>query len=119
MNYYTINHPNIDYAYQPQSFVNNNIHNEANIHSNWNYRRYIQKNANEIMKYNSMEAINDSGNNPFTLYNNVVGPNVPIVYKNIYQPSNSINNSDLKKQFLQKEQINARMVSPSIPTNKF
>jgi hypothetical protein len=111
----------IDYSYQPQSFINNNIHKDANINSNWSYRRYIQKNANDIMKHNTMCAINASGNNPYVLINNQIGPNIPYLYTNSfdsYKSNYDTNNSDLKQNYLNQQQIKARMVSPSIPTNK-
>ena len=39
------------------------------ITSNWKYRQYMQKNANQIMKFNTMQTINDSGNNPYSVLN--------------------------------------------------
>jgi hypothetical protein len=99
-----------------------NQQNTEHYLSNWNYRRYIQKNANDIMKYNMMAACNNSGNNPYILYNNQVGPNVPFVYKNIYDnrmPPIANTDSDLKQNYLNNIQIKARMVSPSINTKNF
>jgi hypothetical protein len=116
---------NIDYAYHNEIekiYVNKNIHKDANINSNWSYRKYMQKNANDIMKYNMMSATTASGNNPYILYNNQIGSNVPFLYNNIYdnRDPNIVNNSsDLKQMYLNEEQMKARMVSPIIPTNKF
>jgi hypothetical protein len=109
------------YTYQPESYINNSIHEQANIKSNWSYRRYIQENANNIMKFNSMEAINASGNNPYTLYNNTNGPNVPFIYNNIYDNRQSIydtNYSDLKSEYLHKERQKLKL-APFMLNNKF
>jgi hypothetical protein len=66
--YYTIEPLKPDNtSWQPEAVVNNKIRSESNITSNWGYRQYIQKNANQIMKYNTMEAIYASGNNPYTM----------------------------------------------------
>jgi hypothetical protein len=119
---YTLDHPNIDYSYQPSAYTNNVIHQDAKISSNWNYRRYIQQNAKQIMKHNSVDYITESGNNPYILINNEPSQNVPFLYTNTFdnrQPSISYKNTDLKQDYRTKEMINARMISPIISTNKF
>ena len=80
----------------------NSILTQNNITSNWKYRQYIQKNAQQIMKYNSMSAIYASGNNT---YANDSGYTRPV--------------SDLKDNYLQQEQMKMRMVAPSINTKFF
>jgi hypothetical protein len=87
--------------------------------TNWKYRQYIQKNANDIMKHNSMEYINASGNNPYTLINNKPVEHTPYLYANLYdtsQPKCGYRNTDLKQAYMKKEQMKARMVAPSIST---
>jgi hypothetical protein len=118
--YFTMNMTsNISPAWQPQAVLNNNMLQDANITSNWKYRQYIQKNASQIMKYNSMESINASGNNPYYGTNtNQSMANVPHLYNSLQSQSQGYN-SDLKQDFLNKQRIKARMVSPAIPTNKF
>jgi hypothetical protein len=68
--------------------------NTNNNSSNWSYRRYLQQNANEIMKHNTMAYISESGNNPYILSNNSVVND---------------NKSDLKNKYLQEQQIKAKM----------
>ena len=64
--YYTMNMNNqVSPAWQPDGATNSKIIQDSNITSNWKYRQYIQQNAGQIMKYNSMEAISASGNNPY------------------------------------------------------
>ena len=82
-------------------------------------RQYIQKNASQIMKYNSMESISASGNNPYYGTDaNQSRANVPHLYPSLQSQSVS-QDSDLKRDFLDKQRIKARMVSPAISTNKF
>lgn len=104
-------------AWQPQAFVNNKIIQDSNITSNWKYRQYIQNNANQIMKYNSMEAVSASGNNPYYgMDTTQSSANMPHLYNSLHAQSVT-NDSDLKRDFLNKQRLSARMVSPSISTD--
>jgi hypothetical protein len=118
--YYTMDMTNpVSPSWQPQASVNNKILQDGNITSNWKYRQYIQHNANQIMKYNTMEAVNASGNNPY--YGTDLSQstaNVPQLYNSLQTPSVTPD-SDLKRDFLNKQRMSARMISPSIPTDKF
>jgi len=124
-NYYTIESTpelqGIAYnLWQPEASINRKIQVDSGISSNWQYRQFMQKNANDIMKYNTMQSINSSGNNPYTVLNtNTVG-NSPYLYNSVHQttnPSYGFRNSDLKQEYVNKIQIKSRMISPSIPTN--
>jgi hypothetical protein len=120
--YFTIEpKPNLqgkDYSsWQPNSLINKKIHVDAEIQSNWQYRQYIQKNANDIMKYNTMQTIQASGNNPYTILNTKPTQNTPYLYNSVHDTSNPYRNSDLKQDYTTKEQMKSRMISPSIPTN--
>ena len=106
--------------WQPNGSTNTKIQIDTKINTNWQYRQYIQKNANDIMKYNTMQSINASGNNPYTLLNTKPIQNTPYLYNSIYDtsvPAYGFKNSDLKQNYMTKEQIKSRMISPSIPTN--
>ena len=107
-------------TWQPEAVVNNKIREQEGIKSNWHYRRFLQNNAKDIMKYNTNEAINASGNNPYTMVNNHPSSNVPLLYKSNYdnsKPTYGLHNSDLKNDYRTREQLNGRMVAPTIPTN--
>lgn len=107
-------------SWQPEALTNNKILHETSISSNWKYRQYMQKNANQIMKYNSMESIYASGNNPYTVLNTTPTNKSPYLYNSIHDTNNPIygfRNSDLKQDYMSKQQIKAKMISPSIPTN--
>lgn len=124
-NYYTIEPtPELQgQAYnlwQPDGSTNKKIQVDTNISSNWQYRQYMQKNANDIMKYNSMQAINSSGNNPYTLLNTNPTGNSPYLFNSVHDTSSplyGLKNTDLKQDYITKTQRKARMVAPSIPTN--
>lgn len=106
--------------WQPDSSTNRKIQVDTGINSNWKYRQYMQKNANDIMKFNTMQSINTSGNNPYTVLNtNSIG-NTPYLYNSLHDtthPAYGFRNSDLKQDYISKQQIKSRMISPSIPTN--
>ena len=108
-------------AYQPESLVNTQLLKQNQINSSWKHRRYLQQNANNIRKYNSMEYIQASGNNPYIMIpNNISTANVPYRFKGVQDtssPAIGLNNTDLKRDYVTKEQINARMIAPTIPTN--
>jgi hypothetical protein len=93
---------------------------DSGISSNWSYRQYMQKNANQIMKYNTMQTINDSGNNPYSVLNTASTSPSPHLYTSTHDNSNpayGFRNSDLKQAYTTKQQMKAKMISPSIPTN--
>jgi hypothetical protein len=123
-NYYTLQptHELLGKNYglwQPDGLINQKIQVDSSVSSNWKYRQYMQKNANDIMKYNTMQAINTSGNNPYTILNNEPTNNTPYLYSSLHDTSNpsvGTRTSDLKQDFLNKQQMKARMISPSIQT---
>jgi hypothetical protein len=120
--YYTVTPVNrFESSWQPDAVINNKIHVDADLISNWKYRQYIQNNANQIMKYNTMEYMYSSGNNPYAISNKTPSENVPYKFTSLYdnnKPNVGFSNSDLKQDFLQKQQISARMIAPSFQTNK-
>jgi hypothetical protein len=118
--YYTVTPVNpLESSWQPDAVINNKIHVDSEITSNWKYRQYIQNNANHIMKYDTMEYIYSSGNNPYTITDNKINDNIPYRFSSLYDtnvPNYGSNNSDLKQDFIKKQQMSARMIAPSIAT---
>jgi hypothetical protein len=107
-------------SWQPEAIINSKIQKQEGIKSNWEYRKYLQNNAQNIMKFNYMDAVNASGNNPTSYTNNQSSSNTPFVFQSTHDkrtPNYGYNNSDLKNQYLTREQLNARMIAPSISTN--
>ena len=104
-------------SWQPEAAVNKHIQVQENINSNWNYRKYMQDNGLKIMKYNSLEACYDLGLNPHINTNATPSSNVPHKFKNVFDtntPGFGYCNSDLINPYLTREQLNSRLVSPSI-----
>jgi len=106
--------------WDPFNNTNKKIQVNSGISSNWNYRQYMQKNANNIMKHNTMSSIQDSGNNPYTVLNTQPVGSSPHLYNSTHDtssPAYGFRNSDLKLDYMTKVNMNSRMVAPSIPTN--
>ena len=100
--------------------TNKKMLSENGIASNWKYRQYMQKNANQIMKFNTMQTINDSGNNPYSVLNTNPTNSSPYLYRSTHDyvnPEYGFRNSDLKQAYTTKIQMKSKMISPSIPTN--
>lgn len=118
--YYTVTPVNpYESSWQPDAMINNKIHVESGITSNWKYRQYIQNNANHIMKYDTMEYIYASGNNPYMVDNrSIQSRGEPYRFSSLHEPSYDFNSSDLKQDFLKKQQMSARMISPAFPAAK-
>jgi hypothetical protein len=109
-------------SWTPDATMNDQIKRNAKIASNWDYRRYLQHNAQDIMKYNNREACYTLGLNPQTVTNTQPSLNVPFVFQSVTDerhPPYGYRNSDLKNLYLSSEKLNARMIAPSIPTNTF
>jgi hypothetical protein len=97
-------------SWQPESVLNDKIKQDAGINSNWKYRQYLQQNANNIMKFNMMETISNSGNNPYAVDNKTPSSNVPHLFTSTHDtssPAYGFNNSDLKQDFMTKQQTSA------------
>ena len=94
----------------PDEVVNDSIKREAGITSNWDYRRYLQNNASHIIRQNSQSAVAATGliEDPLTY--------VPIDF--FGKPKPTYPQSDLKSNYLSREQLNSRMIAPTIETDR-
>ena len=101
-------------SWQPGAVVDELIRTENNIQSNWQYRKYLVENSEEIKNHNFEQACNDVGY--FIRNENKhidprmqgrIGIAEPV-------PRNSSSNSDLKQMYLSKEQLHANQVIPSM-----
>lgn len=122
-NNYDFNFPPImadgrNYAtWQPDAVVNQRIQVQAGIQSNWGYRQYLQHNGLQIMNYNNQEACYTLGLDPHYKTDATPSDNVPYTFRGTFdssKPGFGYCNSDLKNPYLSREQLNARLVSPSI-----
>ena len=101
--------------WQPGEVINEQIRQENNIKSNWQYRQYLTKNADSVIKANQLEACDDCCYCPALKTGEPV-PNTPFLYKSCMEKSQpyGYENSDLKNIYLSSHQLQARMVAPAI-----
>jgi len=106
--------------WQPDAVVNERIQAKEGIQSNWAYRQFLQKNGMQIMNYNNQEACYTLGLDPHYDTDATPSNNVPYTFKGTFdtaRPGFGYCNSDLKNPYLSSEQLNARLVSPSVIPN--
>lgn len=111
-------------SWQPDAVINQRIQTTENIQSNWSYRQFLQQNGLKVMNYNNQEACYVSGLDPRIADQNDRTPsdNVPYTFKGIFdtsKPGFGYCNSDLKNPYLSREQLNSRMIAPSINPTSF
>ncbi len=107
-------------AWQPDAVINQRIQKKEGITNNWNYRQYLQQNGQQIMGYNNAEACYELGLDPHIQSGKTPSSNVPYTFRSTFDtstPGFGYCNSDLKNPYLTREQLNARLVSPSINPN--
>ena len=108
--------------WQPDAVVNDRIQAKAGIQTNWGYRQYLQHNGLQIMNYNTMESCYTLGLDPHTKTDRTPSENVPYTFKGVFdtsKPGYGYCNSDLKNPYLTSEQLNARLIAPSINPSTF
>lgn len=115
-------------SWQPDATQNKKLIEEQGIKSNWEYRRYLTKNASTIMKTNFLESSNDSGYNsrPIdvpSIQSNQINHKItsPHTFLSVLDNSSPIGYTmgDLKSNYLTREQLYARKVSPVVTQENF
>jgi hypothetical protein len=104
-------------SWQPEAVINERIQKKENIKTSWDYRQYLTNQALKIMKYNNMEACYALGLPCHTQTNKTPSDNVPYKFSSTYdtsKPGYGYNDSDLKRLYLTREQLDARLVAPTI-----
>ena len=94
--------------------LNDHVLHHYNVQSNWDYRKLLQNNGLDIMKHNFKQSLNQNSN-----YVNPANSNSPYkspyIFNSVHEvPSNA---NDLKLSYLSNQSTQARLISPSIPTN--
>lgn len=115
-------------SWQPDAVLNQSLLQSSGIKSNWEYRKFLTHNANDIMRRNFTEAANDTGYY-IQERKSVLNPNfVPIFsamqkkhaqptkYNSYLEPEQGFGRfeSDLKANYLSREQLQARMAAPVV-----
>jgi hypothetical protein len=105
-------------GWQPGNAVNESIRRSENIKTNWDYRRYLTLNADQIMNLNRIDAVNISGHGSFDVngYEQENHRNVPFMYSTVMDTREPFGytQSDLKDTYLSREALQSRMVAPEI-----
>ena len=101
-------------TWQPGNVISERIREEANIKTNWNYRKYLTENADQIIKHNQLSACDECCACPARYGDNQQIPNTPYLYKSCSETSKPFGyeNSDLKNMYLTSFELQARMVTP-------
>ena len=103
--------------WQPGSVISDNLRKDAGITSNYDYRKYLVHNADQIINFNQIQACNESTGS-LAQYGNgePASNNTPYLFKSILDNSqlNSVGymNSDLKNYYLTDTQLQSRLVTP-------
>jgi hypothetical protein len=94
-------------THQPESATNNYLLEKLNIQSNWEYRQYLQNNALDIMKFNSISMSNDVGYiHRFDDYTN--DPTAPAQYTSMSDNVRS-KESDLMNVYMTREELQKKL----------
>jgi len=98
-------------SWQPGSVLSNKIKEKENITKNWQYRKYMIDNADNIIKQNQIEACNQCNTCLYNLNNNVSDS---LIYnQNVSNNSKfGYDNSDLKNLYITRHNLQSRMVTP-------
>lgn len=115
-------------SWQPDAVLNQSLLQSSGIKTNWEYRKFLTHNANDIMRRNFTEAANDMGYY-IQERKGAANPNfVPIFsamqkkhaqptkYNSYLEPEQGFGQfeSDLKANYLSREQLQARMAAPVV-----
>ncbi len=105
--------------WQSDAETNRRVREEAHVTSNWAYRQYLQAHGTELMLHNTAAACAASGLP--AVYDSATASaptgNTPFVFQHTFdarRPSFGYSTSDLKHPYLTREQLQARMIAPTI-----
>ena len=115
-------------SWQPDAVLNQSLLQSSGIKSNWEYRKFLTENANDIMRRNFAEAANDTGyyiqerksaSNPnfVPIFASMPKKHAqPSNYKSVLEMEHDFGRveSDLKANYLSREQLQARMSTPVV-----
>jgi len=115
-------------SWQPEAVENNQLLKSSGVASNWDYRKYLTHNAQSIIQRNFTEAANDCGYIDLGVKRGNESSYLPIFaglpktysspasYNSYVQPEHEYGKfkSDLKANYLSREQLAARTVTPVI-----
>ena len=100
--------------WQPGAAINKSMREHAGIKSNWQYRKYLQENANDIIEYDQREACNNCNGCPY--YHSNETANNPYLYTSCVESTQpyGYENSDLKNMYLSRHELQCRLSVPDV-----
>lgn len=115
-------------SWQPEAIENNHLLKSSGVTSNWEYRKFLTQNASSIIQRNFADAANDCGYVDLGVKKSNSSAYLPIFaglpkscasparYDSYIQPEKQYGKfaSDLKTNYLSREQLAARTVTPVI-----
>ena len=103
-------------SWQPGAVINEKIRQESGIKSNWQYRKYLMENADQIIKYNQLGACDECSSSVASYGGGEKLTGTPFVYNSYLENSQPFGyeTSDLKNSYLSRQQLQERMVTPVI-----
>ena len=113
-----IMHDGRNYAtWQPGSKISDDIRKAQGITSNWQYRAYMQNNADAIIRHNQLEACDECCSCPARYgVQNEKECNTPFLYKSCADKSQPFGyeSSDLKSLYLTRYELACRQFTPQL-----
>lgn len=102
-------------SWQPESVINEDILKSEGIQTNWQYRQFMTANSNNIREKMFHDALNDVGVIA-NQYSNDAFYTPPKLYASMDEPVSHIQAmpSDLKETYLTREQLQNKLVVPSL-----
>jgi hypothetical protein len=105
-------------SWQPEAVINERIRKAEKIQSNWDYRQFMIHHGEKIVENNTLEACQMMGYTFTPEPPNSEKPfQPPMLYASLHDNRPSpfgYQQSDLKNEYLTREQLNARLISPTI-----
>ena len=107
--------------WQPGAAVNEEIRKDAGIKTNWEYRQYLTKNADQIMRTNQLAACNQCCACPARYGADRPATGTPFLYSSCTETAKPFGyeNSDLKDAYLSSYQLNCRLTAPSLTQDQY
>lgn len=101
-------------SWQPGAKISEDLRIQNNIKTNFEYRRFLQNNADNIIKYNQLEACDQCCTCPAKYGKDKKQRNVPYLYKSCAESTQpyGYETSDLKSLYLSEYQLQCRMYTP-------
>lgn len=98
----------------PESQIDGTLLRKEGIQSNWQYRQYLVANSDTIREKMFMDSLSDVGFSKGAVYNTDIRP--PQMYGSVNDKVSHLQAmpSDLKETYLTREQLQDRMVVPSM-----